>query len=91
VERVAVVGAPDPVLGEIGVAIVVAATGADLHLAALRAQCAGKLSDYKAPDVLVLVNEIPQTPMMKVDTRQLAVLAERAAAEHRAARSGQRR
>jgi len=79
VERVAVTGAPDPVLGEIGVAIVVAKEGAHLDLAGMRAQCAEKLSDYKAPDALVLVDEIPLTPMMKVDTRQLALLAEQAA------------
>jgi acyl-CoA synthetase (AMP-forming)/AMP-acid ligase II len=91
VERVAVTGAPDPVLGEIGVAIVVAKEGAHLDLAGMRAQCADKLSDYKAPDALVLVDEIPLTPMMKVDTRQLALLAEHAAGDRLAdrARRGQ--
>ena len=91
VERVAVTGAPDPVLGEIGVAIVVAKEGAHLDLAGMRAQCTEKLSDYKAPDALVLVDEIPLTPMMKVDTRQLALLAEQAAGDRLAdrARRGQ--
>jgi len=93
VERVAVVGAPDPVLGEIGVAIVVPRFGAELDLATLRAHCVEQLSDYKAPDALVLVDEIPLTPMMKIDTRQLARLAAKVAeerAEDRAerARSG---
>jgi acyl-CoA synthetase (AMP-forming)/AMP-acid ligase II len=91
VERVAVTGAPDPVLGEIGVAIVVAKEGARVDLAGMRARCAEKLSDYKVPDALVLVDEIPLTPMMKVDTRQLALLAEQAAGDRLAdrARRGQ--
>jgi acyl-CoA synthetase (AMP-forming)/AMP-acid ligase II len=88
VERVAVTGAPDPVLGEIGVAIVVVKEGAHLDLAGMRAQCAEKLSDYKAPDALVLVDEIPLTPMMKVDTRQLALLAAQAAGDRLAERAG---
>jgi len=86
VARVAVVGTPDDVLGEIGVAVVVAAPGAQPELGALRAHCSGALSDYKAPDALVLVEELPLTPMMKVDPNGLASLAERGAAERRAAR-----
>jgi non-ribosomal peptide synthetase component E (peptide arylation enzyme) len=54
----------------------------------MRAQCAEKLSDYKAPDALVLVDEIPLTPMMKVDTRQLAFLAAQAAGDRLADRAG---
>ena len=80
VARVAVVGTPDPVLGEIGVAIVVVDGDVPPDLAALRAHCAQQLSDYKAPDALVVVDEIPLTPMMKVDPRRLAVMAHTAAA-----------
>jgi acyl-CoA synthetase (AMP-forming)/AMP-acid ligase II len=86
VDRVAVVGAPDPVLGEIGVAIVATRKGEDVDLPTLRAHCAERLSDYKSPDALVLVDEIPLTPMMKVDTRTLARLAERATADRLADR-----
>jgi len=85
VARAAVVGTPDDVLGEIGVAVVVPAPGAHPELGALRAHCAAELADYKAPDALVVVDELPLTPMMKVDPSGLASLAERAAAEHRAA------
>jgi len=81
VERAAVVGVPDAVLGEIGVAVVVPRPGARPDLAALRAHCAGRLSDYKAPDALVVVDELPLTPMMKVDPRRLAELARDGAAE----------
>jgi non-ribosomal peptide synthetase component E (peptide arylation enzyme) len=70
---------------------VVAKEGARVDLAGMRARCAEKLSDYKVPDALVLVDEIPLTPMMKVDTRQLALLAEQAAGDRLAdrARRGQ--
>jgi acyl-CoA synthetase (AMP-forming)/AMP-acid ligase II len=88
VERVAVVGAPDPVLGEIGVAVVCCVEGARVDLAELRAHCAGILSDYKAPDALVIVDELPLTPMMKVDPHRLALLAEGAVAARDAERAG---
>lgn len=87
VTRVAVVGADDDVLGEIGVAVVVPAPGPAPDLASLRAHCAGRLSDYKAPDALVVVDELPLTPMMKVDPVRLGELAARAAAARRAARA----
>jgi acyl-CoA synthetase (AMP-forming)/AMP-acid ligase II len=83
IARAAVVGVPDDVLGEVGIAVVVAAAGARPDLAALRAHCAGRLSDYKAPDALVVVDELPLTPMMKVDPARLADLAARGAEERR--------
>jgi acyl-CoA synthetase (AMP-forming)/AMP-acid ligase II len=83
VARVAVVGMPDDVLGEVGVAVVVAEVGEAPDLASLRAHCARELSDYKAPDALVLVDELPLTPMMKVDPVRLAALAAGGAEERR--------
>ncbi|HEX4127553.1 MAG TPA: class I adenylate-forming enzyme family protein [Acidimicrobiales bacterium] len=80
VARAAVVGMPDDVLGEVGVAVVVAAAGTQPDLATLRAHCASALSDYKAPDALVLVDELPLTPMMKVDPVRLGELAAEGAA-----------
>jgi acyl-CoA synthetase (AMP-forming)/AMP-acid ligase II len=79
VTRAAVIGVPDDVLGEIGVAVVVAAGGSTPELAVLRAHCASQLSDYKAPDALVVVEELPLTPMMKVDPVRLRALAADAA------------
>jgi acyl-CoA synthetase (AMP-forming)/AMP-acid ligase II len=87
VARAAVVGAPDDVLGEIGVAVVVAASGHRPELASLRTHCGALLSDYKAPDALVVVDELPLTPMMKVDPVRLGALAARAAEERRSARA----
>jgi acyl-CoA synthetase (AMP-forming)/AMP-acid ligase II len=83
VARAAVVGVADDVLGEVGVAVVVAAPGARPALASLRAHCASELSDYKAPDALVVVDELPLTPMMKVDPARLATLAAGGAEERR--------
>jgi acyl-CoA synthetase (AMP-forming)/AMP-acid ligase II len=83
VARVAVTGVADDVLGEVGVAVVVAAAGDPPELAELRSHCARSLSDYKAPDALVVVEDLPLTPMMKVDPTALAALAERGAAERR--------
>jgi acyl-CoA synthetase (AMP-forming)/AMP-acid ligase II len=90
VARVAVVGMPDDVLGEIGVAVVVAAAGQVPDLASLRSHCAEQLADYKAPDALVVVDELPLTPMMKVDPTQLARLAQ-PGVEERLARRAQSR
>jgi acyl-CoA synthetase (AMP-forming)/AMP-acid ligase II len=70
----AVVGAPDPVLGEVGVAFLVPATGSattGLERDALRAWCGDRLADYKAPDRIVLVEGLPVTAMMKIDKRAL--------------------
>ena len=64
VDQVAVVGAPDPVLGEIGVAFVVprpepiAATSRRCWPTCAAAARAA-LADYKAPDRLVVVDSLP--------------------------------
>jgi acyl-CoA synthetase (AMP-forming)/AMP-acid ligase II len=82
VVQVAVVGAPDPVLGEIGVAFVVTDGPVDdaTLLDQLRATARATLADYKAPDRLVVVDALPLTSMMKVDKRALAGPAAAAAA-----------
>ena len=63
-------------LGEIGVAFVVLAAGAEpdpiVLLAGLRASAHRTLADYKAPDRVVVVDRLPLTSMMKVDKRVLA-------------------
>ncbi len=78
VERAAVVGIPDPVLGEIGVAFVVPAPGADpatLGLEELRAWSRARLADYKAPDQVRVVEDLPITSMLKTDKRALVARA----------------
>ncbi len=71
VGQVAVVGIPDRVLGEIGLAFVVPAAGATPQLDELRAHCRGTLADYKAPDRLEIVAALPLTSVGKVDKRAL--------------------
>jgi acyl-CoA synthetase (AMP-forming)/AMP-acid ligase II len=74
VADVAVVGYPDPVLGEIGVAFVVKAQSAsdrDLTGDALRDWCVRFVADYKAPDRVLLVEEIPRNALGKADRRLL--------------------
>lgn len=95
VDAAAVLGLPDPVLGEVGVAVVVLAPGApsdpDRLLAELRDLVRRSLADYKAPDRLVVTDALPLTPMMKVDKRALrARLTEKSAATPGPATSGAR-
>lgn len=65
-----VVGHPAPVIGEIGVAFV-APGPTPPSLAELRAWVSTSLSDYKAPDRLVLVDTIPRTALFKPDRKEL--------------------
>ena len=79
VEKVAVVGIPDPVLGQIGAAYVVPAAGSgpdQPDLEHLRAWCRDWLADYKAPDRLELLTELPLTSMLKVDKQALTAPAQ---------------
>jgi acyl-CoA synthetase (AMP-forming)/AMP-acid ligase II len=72
VKQAAVVGRTAPVIGELGVACVVPADPAAAPtLAELRAHVAGELADYKAPDELLLLDELPLTPMLKPDRTAL--------------------
>jgi acyl-CoA synthetase (AMP-forming)/AMP-acid ligase II len=68
VRQAAVVGRPAAVIGEIGVACVVPTDAArPPTLAELRAHVADELADYKAPDELLIVDELPLTAMLKPD------------------------
>jgi acyl-CoA synthetase (AMP-forming)/AMP-acid ligase II len=72
VRRAAVVGRAAPVIGEIGVAFVVPADPDDPPtLAELREWTRARLADYKAPDDLVLVDDLPVTGMLKLDRAAL--------------------
>jgi acetyl-CoA carboxylase carboxyltransferase component len=76
VGRVAVVGSDTPVIGELGVAFVVPEAGATAPtLAELRQWCGTKLADYKRPDRIHIVRDLPLTAAMKVDKRALRQLA----------------
>jgi acyl-CoA synthetase (AMP-forming)/AMP-acid ligase II len=65
----------DDVLGEIGVAVVVAADpDAPPTLASLRDHAQDSLAHHKLPEDLLVVDEIPLTAMQKVDRRRLSAL-----------------
>ncbi|MDX6740936.1 class I adenylate-forming enzyme family protein [Actinocorallia sp. A-T 12471] len=68
VDRVAVVGAPAPVIGEVGVAFVVA-DGPDE--AELKDWCRARIADYKCPDAVVFVADLPVNAAFKVDVTEL--------------------
>lgn len=77
IAAVCVVGVAAPVIGEIGVACVVPADwGAPPDLVDLRSWCASAIADYKAPDRMILIDDIPLTPMMKVNRKRLRALAQ---------------
>lgn len=81
VADVAVVPRPHPVLGEIGVAVVVPRPGrTPPTLAELREHASASLASYKLPEAVRVVDELPLTAMQKVDRRALAD-AEREAGE----------
>jgi acyl-CoA synthetase (AMP-forming)/AMP-acid ligase II len=68
VKQAAVIGRSAPVIGELGVACVVPADRtAPPTLADLRAHVTSELADYKAPDELLIVDELPLTAMLKPD------------------------
>jgi acyl-CoA synthetase (AMP-forming)/AMP-acid ligase II len=72
VASVSVVGVPAPRIGEIGVAFVVPADPAKPPtLEELRETVRIELSDYKAPDQLEVVGQLPVNAMMKVDKKAL--------------------
>ena len=73
VSEVAIVPRPDPVMGEIGVAVVVPRdAAAPPSLEDLRAFATGQLATWKLPEDLRVVEALPLTAMQKLDRRALA-------------------
>jgi len=67
----AVVGVPHPDFGEVGVALVVARTGAQLDGAAILAQLKASVANYKVPKQCFVVPELPRNAMGKVQKNLL--------------------
>jgi len=88
VAAVAVVGAPDPVLGEIGVAYVVPVGTVDEH--ELQQFAGARLADYKVPDRVVVLDELPLTAVGKIDRRALAAWASQGPSRRVAGSAGER-
>ena len=65
VDTAAVVGVPDPLWGEVGVAYVLAR--APVQAETLLAHCRQRLANYKLPKRLYVVDALPLLPIGKVD------------------------
>lgn len=75
VQDAAVVGVPDTVLGERTYAFLVL-TGSEVRTSAMKEFLRGcGLATYKIPDRLVPLDQLPRTPMGKVDKKALRALA----------------
>ena len=71
VESIAVVGAPDERLGEVAVAFVVPRAGAALTAEDFKAWASTRISNFKAPRRVILVDELPRNASMKVLKNEL--------------------
>lgn len=71
VARVAVVGTPAPVIGEIGVAFVVPDAPGAVTATELQAWCRDRIADDKVPDIMVFVDDLPVNATFKIDVGQL--------------------
>ncbi|MFG2029528.1 class I adenylate-forming enzyme family protein [Streptomyces sp. NPDC048825] len=67
----AVVGAPDPVLGEVPVAHVVPLPGAEVTAGELVEHCRGSLARIKVPVTVLVTESLPRNPVGKIDKRRL--------------------
>jgi len=82
VREIAVVPRLDPVMGEIGVAVVVP-QGEPPSLEDLRTFGADRLAKHELPEALRVVEALPLTAMHKIDRRALAAQEERDARDRR--------
>ena len=66
VSNAAIIGLPDPVLGETIHAFVISRAGASLTVQALLAYCRQEMASYKVPDQITFVSGLPLSSLGKV-------------------------
>jgi acyl-CoA synthetase (AMP-forming)/AMP-acid ligase II len=71
VYEAAVVGGPDPLLGEVPVAFITPRDGLPILPATLAEFCRGRLADYKVPTRFILRSELPKSGAGKIDKNAL--------------------
>lgn len=76
IEEVAVIGAPDETWGEAVTAFVVLKPGAKLNQEGLKLWCDGRMSAYKIPKRLELLDSLPRNAMGKVTKSDLKKLVQ---------------
>jgi acyl-CoA synthetase (AMP-forming)/AMP-acid ligase II len=74
----AVVGVPDPMLGEVVKACVVLKPGEHATEEEIRRFCAGRLADYKVPKYIEFMEGLPRNPAGKVSKHVLRSIAPKA-------------
>jgi long-chain acyl-CoA synthetase len=74
VAEAALVGMPDPVMGEEGCAFVVLRPGAAATPDGLIAFCRARLAKFKCPREVRVVDALPKSPIGKVLRRELRAL-----------------
>lgn len=74
VSDAAVIGLPNPILGEIACACVVPSSGKTLTLDEIRSFLSSDLAPYKLPEELCVLDYMPRTQIGKVDLKKLREL-----------------
>ena len=78
IKQVSVLGVPDEIMGEVGVAFVELKQGETLHDDEIIEFCKGRLADYKIPKHILFTRDFPMTASGKI---QRFILRDRAVKE----------